>query len=133
MVAERCSKVMEDMATGEDNQSSIHTQEMEKVLECGHGNESLIQHFLPELIKEQAMYTPTIITLIYKDGSIHMTYSELDSRFNILKIELQKRSAKADIYVGLLKENSFDPIIWLLSILNIGGVYVPMALHFQMN
>ena len=56
-----------------------------------------------------------------------MTYGDLDRRSDKLAVELQRRGAKANMFIGLLMgDKSFDLCVGVLGILKSGAAYVPM-------
>merc|ERR1712127_433351 len=81
---------------------------------------------LHELFEAKARTQPNAIAMIDKEGSIHMTYGELDRRSHAVGCKLQSLGVRPDDFVGLLVDKSFDMIVSILGILRSGGAYVPM-------
>ncbi len=60
------------------------------------------------------------------DGSVEMTYAELDRRANRLAHVLVARGVHSEDPVGLCVDRSCDMIVAILAILKSGGCYVPL-------
>src|SRR5210317_423370 len=104
-------------------------QERAQVLEWGTGAKDTIRNCcLHELIEEQARIRPDAIALMNNSGKEKMTYGELDAKAHRLAVELQKRGAKPNSFVGILMggEKTFGMCVAVLGVLKSGAAYVPM-------
>jgi non-ribosomal peptide synthetase component F len=103
-------------------------QEKEQVLRLACGPEDPIINFcLHELVEKQARTRPDAIALLNKSGTEQMTYAELDAQAHRLAVELQRRGAKPNTYVGILMgEKTFEMHVAVLAVLKSGAAYVPM-------
>ncbi len=79
---------------------------------------------LHELIEEQVKATPERIAVSFEGA--HLTYSDLNSRANVLAHRLRKLGVGADILVGVYAERSLELVVGLLGILKAGGCYLPL-------
>ena len=62
-----------------------------------------------------------------QSGTETMTYAELDAQAHRLAVELQRRGAKPNTYVGILMgEKTFEMHVAVLGVLKSGAAYVPM-------
>ncbi|MEH2084378.1 MAG: amino acid adenylation domain-containing protein [Nostoc sp.] len=73
----------------------------------------------------QAKRTPNNIAVSFENQQL--TYQELNQRANQLAHYLQTLGVKSEVLVGLYLEPSLKMIVGLLSILKVGGTYVPIA------
>src|SRR6056300_1670034 len=104
-------------------------QERAQVLEWGTGAKDTIRNCcLHELVEEQARIRPDAIALMNKCGKEKMTYGELNAKAHRLAVELQKRGAKPNSFVGILMggEKTFEMCVAVLGVLKSGAAYVPM-------
>src|SRR6056300_1363180 len=104
-------------------------QERAQVLEWGTGAKDTIRNCcLHELVEEQARIRPDAIALIDNCGRDKMTYGELNAKAHRLAVELQKRGAKPNSFVGILMggEKTFELCVAVLGVLKSGAAYVPM-------
>ena len=108
--------------------TALLPSERSQVLEWGKGETTpLRKECLHELFEIQARIHPDAIALMDKEGSLTMTYAELDERSEMLGLKLQGLGAKTNSFIGLLtSEKSFDLYIGVLGILKSGAAYVPM-------
>ena len=92
-------------------------RERAQVLEWGTGAKDTIRNCcLHELVEEQARIRPNAIALMNNCGRDKMTYGELDAKAHRLAVELQKRGAKPNSFVGILMggEKTFEMCVCLL-------------------
>src|SRR6056300_170357 len=104
-------------------------QERAQVLEWGTGAKDTIRNCcLHELVEVQARIRPDAIALIDNCGRDKMTYGELNAKAHRLAVELQKRGAKPNSFVGILMggEKTFEMCVAVLGVLKSGAAYVPM-------
>src|SRR6056300_1790097 len=104
-------------------------QERAQVLEWGTGAKDTIRNCcLHELVEEQARIRPDAVALMNNCGSEKMTYGELNAKAHRLAVELQKRGAKPNSFVGILMggEKTFELCVAVLGVLKSGAAYVPM-------
>eukprot|EP00521_Asterionellopsis_glacialis_P014480 CAMPEP_0195308118 /NCGR_PEP_ID=MMETSP0707-20130614/38061_1 /TAXON_ID=33640 /ORGANISM="Asterionellopsis glacialis, Strain CCMP134" /LENGTH=564 /DNA_ID=CAMNT_0040372377 /DNA_START=439 /DNA_END=2129 /DNA_ORIENTATION=- len=103
-------------------------QEKERVLKLARGPEDpIIDCCLHELVEKQVRKRPDAIALLNKSGTEKMTYAELDAQAHRLAVELQRRGAKPNSYVGILMgEKTFEMHVAVLGVLKSGAAYVPM-------
>jgi amino acid adenylation domain-containing protein len=76
------------------------------------------------LFEEQARRTPDRVAVVC--GRERLTYSQLNERANRLASYLSRRSARAEVLVGLCVERSLDMVVGLLGILKSGAAYLPL-------
>ncbi|MEW7293165.1 amino acid adenylation domain-containing protein [Aquimarina sp. 2304DJ70-9] len=76
------------------------------------------------LFEEQVQRVPKSIALEF--GSQTMTYKELDTQVNHFASVLKEKGVEAQDVVSILLPRSFDLVISILSVMKIGGVYVPL-------
>lgn len=95
---------------------------IEAGLVCKLENEAelRIEKYFSNIAKNQ----PDKIALIQSNETL--TYSELDSRSEIMAKALVNKGLKPGDYVGICLERSFDLISSMLAILKAGGIYIPM-------
>ena len=74
---------------------------------------------------ERAAQAPARVAVI--DGSVSLTYGELNTRANQLAHRLRDIGVTANSPVGLALDRSADAIVGLLGILKAGGCYVPLS------
>src|SRR6056300_496762 len=104
-------------------------QERAQVFEWGTGAKDTIRNCcLHELVEEQARIRLDAVALINNCGKEKMTYGELDAKAHRLAVELQKRGAKPNSFVGILMggEKTFEMCVAVLGVLKSGAAYVPM-------
>ena len=104
-------------------------QERAQVLEWGTGAKDTIRNCcLHELVEEQARIRPNAIALMNNCGRDKMTYGELDAKAHRLAVELQKRGAKPNSFVGILMggDKTFEMCVAVMGVLKSGAAYVPM-------
>ncbi|MCH9649691.1 MAG: amino acid adenylation domain-containing protein, partial [Deltaproteobacteria bacterium] len=81
-----------------------------------------------------AEVTPDAIALVTEvegeqsalEGSISLTYQELDQRANAVAHRLVAAGVRTEALVGLYMERSMEMLVGLLGILKAGGAYVPL-------
>eukprot|EP00986_Skeletonema_menzelii_P019793 scaffold29134_cov343-Skeletonema_menzelii.AAC.1 len=104
-------------------------QERSQVVEWGTGAKDAIRNCcLHEMVEEQARIRPDAVALMTNCGSDKMTYGELNAKAHRLAVELQKRGAKPNSFVGILMggEKTFEMHVAVLGVLKSGAAYVPM-------
>src|SRR6056300_1261722 len=104
-------------------------QERAQVLEwCTGAKDTIRNCCLHELVEEQARIMPDAVALMNNCGSEKMTYGELNAKAHRLAVELQKRGAKPNSFVGILMggEKTFEMCVAVLGVLKSGAAYVPM-------
>ena len=79
---------------------------------------------VPELFGEQVANTPDAPAV--SEGSVTLTYRELDARANRFAHRLRSLGVVADQVVGLCMERSLDQLVAMLAILKAGGAYLPL-------
>ena len=123
----RFMQVITHFLGGINPPSAVLNTEIEQVLAWGRGEcNPLREACLHELFKDQADVNTTAIALIDKEGSMRMSYSELERKSDIVAWRLQCLGVKPDMFVGLLIDKSFGMIVGMIGILKSGGVYVPI-------
>lgn len=80
---------------------------------------------VPILFQQQAAIRPHADAIICGDEKV--SYSELDSRANLLAAFLQGLGVTCETLVGVALERSPEMMVALLGILKAGGAYVPIA------
>ena len=103
--------------------------ERAQVLEWGTGAKDAVRDCcLHELVEEQTWSRPDAVALMNNCGSDKMTYEELNTKADRLAVELQKRGAKPNTFVGILMggEKTFEMCVAVLGVLKSGAAYVPM-------
>ena len=79
------------------------SSETQQVLSWGQGEERpLTDMCLHELFEAKARTQPNAIAMIDKEGSIHMTYGELDRRSHAVGCKLQSLGVRPNNFDGLL-------------------------------
>jgi len=87
---------------------------------------------LHELVEEQVDRTPEGLAVVLADkpdgseGSISLTYRELDLEANRLARYLRDCGVGPDDLVGVVLERSLELVVALLGVLKVGAAYVPM-------
>ncbi|MCA9403363.1 MAG: amino acid adenylation domain-containing protein [Candidatus Omnitrophica bacterium] len=79
---------------------------------------------LHNLIEEQARRRPQAVAV--EEGTLQLTYAQLDRQANRLAHLLQSRGAGPERPVGILVERGTQMIVALLAILKAGSCYVPL-------
>ena len=74
--------------------------------------------------ERQAQLTPDAVALV--DGTVELTYRQLDERANQLARALLPRGAGPEVRVGICVERSAELVVGLLGILKAGAAYVPL-------
>jgi amino acid adenylation domain-containing protein len=77
-----------------------------------------------ELFERQARRTPAATAVA--QGSMSLTYGELDERSNRLARRLRRLGVAPEVRVGLCVERTPEMVVALLGILKAGGAYVPL-------
>jgi len=127
LIEERYQLVMEKLLEGESSPQALLESEMKQVMKWSLGDEIPVRNqCLHELFEEQASNYPNAIAMYDKEGTLSMTYAELDARSDMLAVELQSLGVKPETLVGLLLEKSFSIIVCIMGILKAGGAYVPI-------
>ena len=90
-------------------------------MSAGMGNDERCVH---QLFEAQVARTPSAVALI--DGSLRLTYCEVDQRADRLAKSLHASGVTVESAVGLCCDPSADMIVALLAILKAGGAYVPL-------
>ncbi len=76
------------------------------------------------LFEEQVQRTPKSIALEF--GSQTMTYEELDTKVNQFAMVLKEKGVEPQNIVSILLPRSFELVITILSVMKVGGIYVPL-------
>ncbi len=86
-----------------------------------------------ELFEEQAARSPDVAAVFghgcmdaWMHEEIHITYRELNKKFDQLAYVLREKGVLADNIVGIMMERSVEMIIGILGILKAGGAYLPI-------
>ena len=77
-----------------------------------------------QLLEAQVARTPEAVAL--EEGSLRVSYRELDERANRLAHELMARGVGPAVLVGVSLERSVDSVASVLAVLKAGGAYVPL-------
>jgi amino acid adenylation domain-containing protein len=77
-----------------------------------------------QLFASQAAHTPDRIALSFNGA--RLTYSELNTRANMLAHYLRRRGIGAESIVGICLQRSVEMIVSLLGVLKAGGAYLPL-------
>ncbi|NTV97800.1 MAG: amino acid adenylation domain-containing protein, partial [Chlorobiaceae bacterium] len=77
-----------------------------------------------QLFEEQAVKSPDAIAVI--EGSIRISYSELNTRANRLAYHLRSLGVGRDTLVGICIPRSVDMVVAMLAVFKSGGAYVPI-------
>lgn len=77
-----------------------------------------------DLFARQVTTGPDTIAVV--DGTIELTYRELDVRANRLARDLVSRGVGPDVVVGVVLPRSADLIVSVLGVLKAGGAYLPI-------
>jgi amino acid adenylation domain-containing protein len=77
-----------------------------------------------ELFARQAQRTPDAVAVA--QGSVALTYRQLDERSNRLARRLRRLGVGPEVRVGLCLERTPEMVVALLGILKAGGAYVPL-------
>ncbi|PEU19241.1 MULTISPECIES: non-ribosomal peptide synthetase [unclassified Bacillus (in: firmicutes)] len=81
-----------------------------------------------ELFEKQVEMTPNELALVA--GSVRLTYSELNTKANMLARVIRGKGIKPDEVVGLLMDRSVDVIIGMMATLKAGGAYLPIDQNY---
>jgi amino acid adenylation domain-containing protein len=84
----------------------------------------LPEHGLARLFQDQAQRAPDHIAVV--EGSLELTYGELNSRANRLARHLRQLGVDHGAMVAISMPRSVDMIVGVLAIIKAGGVYVPL-------
>jgi len=126
-IEDRFRQVISNILGEQHPPPSLLPTETAQVLAWGNGEEGLLRYMcLHEVFEAEAKLHPDSIALIDKEGSMSMTYKELDRKSDILASHLQLLGVKPDMFVGLLVDKTFAMMVSILGILKSGGAYVPM-------
>jgi amino acid adenylation domain-containing protein len=87
--------------------------------------DTLRNHFLPDLLHQQARTRPEAVAVTYEDH--HLTYRELAESASKLAAYLRHLGVGADDCVGLHVEPSLGLMIGVWGILFSGGAYLPLS------
>jgi amino acid adenylation domain-containing protein len=79
---------------------------------------------LHALVQDQVRRTPAAICLV--DGSISLTYAELDARANAVAHRLHAHGITPDRAVAVVAERSAELVVTALGILKAGAAYLPI-------
>lgn len=82
------------------------------------------EHFVHQLITEQAAHQPSALALI--DGEKRISYAELEQRSNQLAHYLRQLGVGPEQTVGVCCPRSAEAVIAMLAVLKAGGAYVPL-------
>ncbi|NTU97227.1 MAG: AMP-binding protein, partial [Chlorobiaceae bacterium] len=77
-----------------------------------------------QLFEEQAVNNPDAIAII--EGSIRISYGELNTRANRLAYHLRSLGVARDTLVGICIPRSADMVVAMLAVFKSGGAYVPI-------
>ncbi|MCQ4198341.1 AMP-binding protein, partial [Streptomyces parvulus] len=83
---------------------------------------------LVELFARQAARTPD--GLAVTDGSLTLTYAQLDARANQVAHEVLGRGVRLGDAVGVLLERSVGTVVTVLALMKAGAVYVPLDARY---
>ncbi|KAK5626385.1 hypothetical protein RRF57_002100 [Xylaria bambusicola] len=83
---------------------------------------------LSALFSSQAKATPDAVAL--EDGSLSLTYAELDAKVDTLANRLRRREVGRDNLVGVLLGRSADYVISCLAALRAGGAFLVLELAY---
>jgi len=103
------------LSAGEKRQQLFTWNQTATELPAGN----LVQRF-----DEQVARTPDHIAIVCADEQV--TYAELDTRANVLALDLRQRGVGPDVLVGICMERSVELIVALLGVLKAGGAYLPL-------
>ncbi|KAJ7600316.1 putative nonribosomal peptide synthetase, partial [Mycena floridula] len=128
--------ISEAFITGEYTSMIVHdilerlqSSENARTLSYGAGKSSSTPQLLVnELFEACVQANPSRIALDF-EGSVTMSYMELDSLSTALAMELRGRGVKPEILVPLMFNESFEMIIAILAVLKSGGAYVPLDVN----
>ena len=82
-----------------------------------------------ELIENQVRKTPNAISII--SSNTQLTFHKMNVRANRLANYLsQSHNVQKGDYVGVLMNDTIDRMVTLLSIIKLGGIYVPIDLEY---
>ena len=81
-----------------------------------------------ELFEKQVEMTPNDLALVA--GLVRLTYSELNTKANMLARKIRKMGIKPNEIVGLLMDRSVEVIIGMLATLKAGGAYLPIDKNY---
>ena len=84
----------------------------------------LTDSLVPSLFEAQAALTPD--SLAVTDGSLSLSFRELNSRSNQLAHLLRHLGVGPDVRVAFCLERSSEAVLSILAILKAGGAYVPL-------
>jgi amino acid adenylation domain-containing protein len=79
---------------------------------------------IERIFERRAAATPAALAIV--DGSLRLTYAELDAQANRLAHHLRAAGTDRNSAVGVLFERSAGAIVAMLAILKAGGAYVPL-------
>lgn len=100
-------------------------EEKQQLTEMGYSKPSSTDLVLiPRLFEEQAQRTPDAIAVVYEDR--HLTYGVLNKYANQLAHYLHRLGIGPEVVVGSCMERTPELVVGLLSILKVGGVYLPL-------
>jgi amino acid adenylation domain-containing protein len=77
-----------------------------------------------QLVSQQAVATPEAVAL--RNGSVSLTYQELEQRSNRVARYLRSHGVGPDVLVGLCVERSALTAVGALAVLKAGGAYLPI-------
>ncbi|MFI9377557.1 amino acid adenylation domain-containing protein, partial [Streptomyces parvulus] len=83
---------------------------------------------LGELFARQVARTPD--GLAVTDGSVTLTYAQLDARANQVAHEVLGRGVRSGDAVGVLLERSVGTVVTVLALMKAGAVYVPLDARY---
>ena len=113
--AQRLSQI--SLLTGEERQHQLvewNTTQTEYPREAA----------IAELFDAQVAQTPEAVAVVCGENTL--TYTELDTRANLLAHYLQQQGVGPEVCVGLCVERSLETVVGVLGILKAGGAYVPL-------
>lgn len=110
------------------------TKEEERIL-LGEWNDSHRDYprneSITRLLKIQAKLTPHAVAVV--DGDLQVTYERLNLSANRLAGRLQRLGVVEGTLIGLFCERSIDMIIGMLGILEAGGAFLPLDIHYPVE
>ncbi|MCP4215808.1 MAG: amino acid adenylation domain-containing protein, partial [bacterium] len=84
-----------------------------------------------ELFREQAEKTPDKTAVI--QGDRELSYRELNRHSNRFARQLRAKGVKPGVLVGILADNSIEPLTAMLAVLKAGGAYIPLDSQYPVE
>lgn len=83
---------------------------------------------IADLFEEQAEKIPNQPAVVFENNTL--TYAQLNEKANALAYRLRESGVNPGDYVAVLAERSLEVIVAIVSIIKIGGAYVPIDLSY---